>query len=116
MLGALQVAANGDLANYMIPGKLVQGMGGAMDLVSNPDNTRVIVLTEHTDKFGRSKVVEKTDLPLTGERCVDLIITELAVFKVNREQGGLTLIELAPGVTEDVVREKTDAPFQVALQ
>lgn len=116
MLGALQVAANGDLANYMIPGKLVQGMGGAMDLVSNPDNTRVIVLTEHTDKFGRSKVVEKTDLPLTGERCVDLIITELAVFKVNREQGGLTLIELAPGVTEEVVREKTDAPFQVALQ
>lgn len=115
MLGALQVAANGDLANYMIPGKLVQGMGGAMDLVSNPDNTRVIVLTEHTDKYGRSKVVETTSLPLTGARCVDLIITELAVFKVNRKEGGLTLVELAPGVTEEEVREKTDASFQVAL-
>lgn len=115
MLGALQVAANGDLANYMIPGKLVQGMGGAMDLVSNPDATRVIVLTEHVDKYGQPKVVESTTLPLTGARCVDLIVTDLAVFKVDRQKGGLTLIDLQPGATEEEVRAKTGASFKVAL-
>ncbi|WFD30037.1 3-oxoacid CoA-transferase [Malassezia sp. CBS 17886] len=115
MLGALQVSANGDLANYMIPGKLVQGMGGAMDLVSNPDNTRVIVLTEHVDKYGRPKIVQETSLPLTGERCVDQIITDLAVFRVDRERGCLTLIELQPGVSEEEVREKTGAQYEVAL-
>ncbi|PKI84893.1 3-oxoacid CoA-transferase [Malassezia vespertilionis] len=116
MLGALQVDAKGDLANYMIPGKLVQGMGGAMDLVSNPDNTRVIVLTEHVDKYGRPKIVQSTELPLTGTRCVERIITDLAVFDVDRAQSGLTLIELAPGVTEEEVRSKTGASFHVALK
>ncbi|WFD36280.1 3-oxoacid CoA-transferase [Malassezia cuniculi] len=115
MLGALQVAANGDLANYMIPGKLVQGMGGAMDLVSNPEQTRVIVLTEHVDKYGRPKIVQETSLPLTGSRCVSRIITDLAVFDVDREKGGLTLVELQPGVTEEEVREKTGATYRVAL-
>lgn len=115
MLGALQVAANGDLANFMIPGKLVQGMGGAMDLVSNPDATRVIVLTEHVDKFGQPKIVQETSLPLTGARCADLIVTDLAVFKVDRARGGLTLVDLQPGVTEEEVRLKTAAPYKVAL-
>lgn len=115
MLGALQVAANGDLANYMIPGKLVQGMGGAMDLVSNPDQTRVIVLTEHVDKYGRPKVVQETSLPLTGSRCVSRIITDLAVFDVDRERGELVLVELMPGVSEDEVRQKTGASYRIAL-
>ncbi|WFD22884.1 3-oxoacid CoA-transferase [Malassezia equina] len=115
MLGALQVTADGDLANFMIPGKLVQGMGGAMDLLSNPQNTRVIVLTEHVDKYGRAKIVPKTHLPLTGVRCVSQIITDLAVFNVDLQNGGLTLIELAPGVTEEEVRAKTEAPYHIAL-
>ena len=115
MLGALQVTANGDLANYMIPGKFATGMGGAMDLVSNPDNTRVIVLTEHVDKTGKPKVVQNTELPLTGVRCVSTIITDLAVFNVDREKGGLTLVELQPGVTLEEVKAKTGADFKVAL-
>ena len=115
ILGALQVSANGDLANYMVPGKLVQGMGGAMDLVSNPQDTRVIVLTSHVDKYGRPKIVKKTDLPLTGARCVSQIITDLAVFEVDLKNGGLTLTDLAPGVTEEEVRQKTDADFKVSL-
>ena len=116
MLGALQVCGNGDLANFMIPGQFVKGMGGAMDLVSNPDHTRVIVLTEHVDKHGRSKVVENTSLPLTGMRCVDLIITDLAVFKTGRKGGPMQLIELQPGVTEEEVRAKTDAHYEMALK
>lgn len=116
MLGALQVTANGDLANFMIPGKLVQGMGGAMDLLSNPQNTRVIVLTEHVDKYGRAKIVEQTALPLTGVRCVSQIITDLAVFDVDLQNGGLTLTELAPGVSQEEVRAKTEAPYRVALK
>lgn len=115
ILGALQVSANGDLANYSVPGKLLQGMGGAMDLVSNPMNTRVIVLTSHVDKYGHPKIVEKTELPLTGARCVSQIITDLAVFEVDLQNGGLTLTELAPGVTEEEVRQKTGADFKVAL-
>lgn len=115
MLGALQVTANGDLANYMIPGKFVSGMGGAMDLVSSPDSTRVIVLTDHTDKYGKPKVVANTELPLTGVRCVSMIITDLAVFEVDRKNGGLTLVELQPGATIEQVREKTGAPFKEAL-
>ncbi|PWN44452.1 putative succinyl-CoA:3-ketoacid-coenzyme A transferase mitochondrial precursor [Ceraceosorus guamensis] len=116
MLGALQVGANGDLANYMIPGKLVKGMGGAMDLVSSPDHTKVVVLTDHCDKNGRSKIVSKTKLPLTGSRCVSRIITDLCVFDVDRstEQGGLTLIELQEGVTVQEVKDKTDSDFKVA--
>ncbi|KAL1303776.1 hypothetical protein AAFC00_007113 [Neodothiora populina] len=114
MLGALQVSANGDLANFMIPGKVLKGMGGAMDLVSNPDQTKIVCLTDHQDKYGRSKVVQECSLPLTGARVVSTIITDLCVFQVDRQNGGLTLTELAPGVTVDEIKEKTDARFEVS--
>ncbi|OAG44194.1 hypothetical protein AYO21_01651 [Fonsecaea monophora] len=115
ILGALQVSAQGDLANYIIPGKAFNGMGGAMDLVSNPDQTKIIVCTYHTDKDGQSKIVDECDLPLTGKGVVSMIITELAVFEVDRLGGkGLTLKETAKGVTVDMVREKTSAKFTVA--
>ncbi|CAH0023560.1 unnamed protein product [Clonostachys rhizophaga] len=115
ILGALQVSATGDLANYMIPGKVFKGMGGAMDLVANPDNTKIVVATEHVAKDGSSKIVQECSLPLTGARVVSTIITDLCVFEVNRAKGGLTLTELAPGVTVDEVRSKTDARFEVQL-
>lgn len=114
MLGALQVSANGDLANFMIPGKVLKGMGGAMDLVSNPEQTKIVCLTDHQDKYGRSKIVQECDLPLTGARVVSTIITDLCVFQVDRANGGLTLTELAPGVTVDEIKEKTDAKFEVS--
>lgn len=114
ILGALQVSASGDLANYMIPGKVFKGMGGAMDLVSNPDQTKIVVATDHTDKNGRSKIVEDCALPLTGKGVVSTIITDLCVFQVDRRKGGLTLTELAEGVTVDDVKAKTDAKFAVA--
>ncbi|KZZ95513.1 succinyl-CoA:3-ketoacid-coenzyme A transferase [Moelleriella libera RCEF 2490] len=114
ILGALQVSANGDLANFMIPGKVFKGMGGAMDLVANPDNTKIVVATEHVAKDGSSKIVQQCALPLTGARCVSTIITDLCVFEVDRQSGGLTLTELAPGVDADFVRSKTDAAFSVA--
>lgn len=114
ILGALQVAANGDLANYMVPGKVFKGMGGAMDLVSNPEATKVVVATEHVAKDGSSKIVQECKLPLTGARCVSTIITDLCVFEVDRKNGTLTLTETAPGVSVEEVREKTDAQFEVA--
>ncbi|KAG8407763.1 hypothetical protein J3459_018358 [Metarhizium acridum] len=115
ILGALQVSANGDLANFMIPGKVFKGMGGAMDLVANPDKTKIVVATEHVAKNGTSKIVQQCDLPLTGARVVSTIITDLCVFQVDRKNGGLTLTELAPGVDiEEEVRSKTDAKFAVA--
>lgn len=114
ILGAMEVSQNGDLANYMIPGKLVKGMGGAMDLVSNPDSTKIIVVTDHVDKYGKSKIKAECDLPLTGVRVISRIITDLAVFDVDREKGGLTLIEIAEGVTLEEVKEKTDCDFKVA--
>ncbi|ETN41460.1 uncharacterized protein HMPREF1541_03396 [Cyphellophora europaea CBS 101466] len=114
ILGALQVSASGDLANYMVPGKVFNGMGGAMDLVSNPDETKVVVTTYHTDKNGKSKVVEQCDLPLTGRNVVSTIITELCVFEVDRGRGGLTLTELAEGVDVETVKQKTDAAFAIA--
>jgi 3-oxoacid CoA-transferase len=114
ILGALQVSANGDLANYMIPGKVFKGMGGAMDLISNPDNTKIVVMTDHMDKNGRPKVVQQCSLPLTGAKCVSTIITDLCVFQVDRKEGGLTLTELAEGVSVDEVRQKTGAKFEVA--
>ncbi|KAK5465289.1 hypothetical protein LTS15_001852 [Exophiala xenobiotica] len=114
ILGALQVSAAGDLANYMIPGKVFKGMGGAMDLVSNPDQTKIVVTTDHVDKYGQSKIVENCSLPLTGARVVSTIITDLCVFQVDRAMGTLTLTELAPGVTVDEIKEKTDANFAVA--
>ncbi|KIW16822.1 hypothetical protein PV08_04012 [Exophiala spinifera] len=115
LLGALQVSAEGDLANYIIPGKAFNGMGGAMDLVSNPDRTKIVVCTYHCDKDGRSKIVDICDLPLTGKRVVSTIITELGVFQVDRTGGrGLLLTETADGVTVDMIREKTAAKFTVA--
>ncbi|KAK5633720.1 hypothetical protein RRF57_009434 [Xylaria bambusicola] len=114
ILGAFQVSASGDLANYMIPGKVFKGMGGAMDLVSNPDQTKIVVATEHVDKNGRSKIVQDCKLPLTGKGVVSTIITDLAVFQVDRSKGGLTLTEVAEGVDVETVRAKTDAKFAVA--
>lgn len=114
ILGALQVSASGDLANYMIPGKVFKGMGGAMDLVSNPDQTKIVVATDHVDKNGRSKIVNDCALPLTGKGVVSTIITDLCVFQVDRRKGGLTLTELADGVSVDDVKAKTDAKFAIA--
>ncbi len=113
ILGALQVGANGDLANWMIPGKMVKGMGGAMDLVAGVK--RVIVLMEHT-AGGKPKLLPECTLPLTGARVVDMVISDLGVFELARKgPTRLVLTELAPGVTLEDMREKTGATFEVAL-
>ncbi|CAN1558427.1 AtoA Acyl CoA,acetate/3-ketoacid CoA transferase, beta subunit [Rhabdaerophilaceae bacterium] len=113
ILGAMQVAQNGDLANWMIPGKMVKGMGGAMDLVAGVK--RVVVVMEHEAK-GESKLLKRCNLPLTGAGVVDMVVTDLGVFAIDRSGvAPMKLIELADGVTLDEIKQKTDAEFVVAL-
>ncbi|KQL57338.1 MULTISPECIES: 3-oxoacid CoA-transferase subunit B [Bacillaceae] len=111
ILGGMEVSETGDLANWMIPGKMVKGMGGAMDLVQGAKKT--VVIMDHTNKYGESKVKKACSLPLTGKRVVDLLITDLAVFEYKA--GVMTLLELQPGVTLDEVKRATEAEFQVGI-
>ena len=114
VLGAMEVAQNGDIANWMIPGKMIKGMGGAMDLVAGVK--KIIVVMEHNSKDGGAKFIPECTLPLTGKNVVDMIITDLAVFQRADHDSPFRLIELAPGVTEEEVAAKTTAEYKVALE
>jgi 3-oxoacid CoA-transferase subunit B len=109
VLGAMEVDQDGSIANWMVPGKLVKGMGGAMDLVAGAK--RVIVAMQHRDKAGNSKVLKKCTLPLTGERCIQKVVTDMAVLELTRE--GFLLKEVAPGLTADDVKNATEAPLRI---
>ena len=109
VLGAMEVSEAGDIANWTNPGKMVKGMGGAMHLVAGVK--RVIAVMEHANKAGKSKILKTCTLPLTGSRCIDMVITDLCVFEIDRKAGQMRLIELAPGVTLDDVKAKTEASF-----
>jgi 3-oxoacid CoA-transferase B subunit len=113
ILGGMQVAENGDLANWMVPGKMIKGMGGAMDLVAGV--RRIVVVMEHTEKSGAPKFRHRCSLPLTGAGVVDLLITDLGVFDIDRKHGGAVLTQLAPGVTLQEIKGKTEADFAVRL-
>jgi 3-oxoacid CoA-transferase subunit B/3-oxoadipate CoA-transferase beta subunit len=113
ILGAMQVAANGDLANWMVPGKMVKGMGGAMDLVAGC--RRIVVVMEHVERSGAPKLLNACSLPLTGAGVVDQLITDLGVFEIHRGKSPIRLIEAAPGVTVEEIRSKTEAPFETAV-
>ena len=114
ILGAMEVSERGDLANWMIPGKMVKGMGGAMDLVAGVK--RVVVVMDHTSKSGAPKLLKQCDLPLTGQRCVHHVITTSGVFDVAPDGSGLILLELAPGVTVADIEASTEAAFTVSPQ
>jgi 3-oxoacid CoA-transferase subunit B len=114
ILGAMEVAENGDIANWMIPGKMVKGMGGAMDLVAGVK--RVVVVMEHANKHAESKVLHHCTLPLTGKGVVDLIISTLGVFEVKPDGSGLVLTEIAAGVTLEDIAQQTEATYEVRLR
>src|SRR5690554_3463834 len=105
ILGAMEVSEAGDIASWKIPGKMVKGMGGAMDLVASAKN--IIVAMQHVNKDGQSKLLSKCSLPLTGSKCISKVVTEMGVFEIDKKQGGFILIERAPGVSVDVIRNAT---------